>query len=1687
MKKIFRKNNKLTVILRSEASSGSYQPLDITQNWSDSEHTQSLQTNNVGWDIADLRTDGVLQVRKAKHEVSRSETSANDNAERKANPRDLPNITKLAQTAALTLALSFFIAAPAMAQDPVFTLDNIKEQNTAFINSQHATYTLTALGADEDVPEGAVSLNIGDKTYYYNPEENNKNVLQSLASTGSSALIETTSDKALYTVDGKYYTYDTNKLKGSAYSLKEAASADDPNTITLYDKTEVIKYYDPTTGKEVAADDRQEGVEYKEVTTIQTTPKYYTVSLKQTEYGNKDAAGTVPHYFKWTNESTDLKLETATETEAQIIYWEDQTRTALSRITIDQGGADINNNFIGQSITSSSSVYGGAIYNSGEIGDITSDFIGNYALVPNLSTQSTAQGGAIYNSGEIGDITGDFIGNYVSSNSNVSSFYGGAIYNSREIGDITGDFIGNYVLSSSNTYGGAIYNSGTIGNITGDFIGNYIASSRANGGAFYNDGTIGNIAGDFIGNYASSRAYYPHGGAIYNDGTIGNITGDFISNNASYGGAIYNNNYAHIEDITGNFIGNYASGSYVSGGAICNDPYRYRVAIGNIKGDFIGNYIESTTTSTSSTDQIGGGAIANYTDSFGKASIGDIEGSFINNHVNTVRKSAYGGAIYNYVYSSRSPATIGDITGDFIDNYASSTDNSAYGGAIYNYARSSSLPVTIGDITSDFIGNSASGSYAYGGAIYNSAYSSSAQATIGDITGDFIGNYASGRSNAYGGAIYNRNDTINLTNSNFYNNYVKSEYGTAQGGAIYASGTTNIIADNGQSIFSGNYVEDTNGKRNEAIYAAYFSTNINLTAKNNGTIRFDDTINGASGYNLNITGDGTGTVALYNDVTNAKVTTGNVTVDVANNETRNYNFVSMTAGEDTKLNLDVNFANKTADTITTKNTSTGTLIINAINFLGTADGAVTVQIIKNTDPSSTLQLAFGDNITEVAQDFVFDKNYVEHTDKFIQEGGLSLATTDTVNDSITIDIDKQLDTLQLINSYETDEDRTFQFADSSKYMLSEDLNPTTSGVLNINGISASAPSTLDANSHTLFNLQNETNLNISNVSIEGAKDYAINAENQNATVNLTNTSFKNTDGTAINSNVDINITADGGKSEFTGNTTAIYMNDSSKTINMTAANQGEIVLSDVVDGAQGYSLKLDGDDKSKITVNNNINNANISLDNTNLYLSKETYFDNAQSLSLNSGSMYLNNDAIGTMHVPTLNLNGTTNLSVDVDLANESMDRITADTYNVTKGALLNVTDLNLLSTTEKNSVKILFADEPLANNVEYTGDSPISYKGTNTVYSPIYKYDVQYGVDENDKLGYFFFNRAASGSGSNGNISDAFNPSVLASPVATQAGAYTTQLQTFNYAFQHADTFMNIPYLERVAIINQGKYALSPTGDATDVGTYSPLLLKEESAGFWVKPYASFENVPLKNGPKVSNINYGTLVGYDSPLQSISNGFERVLTGYIGYNGASQRYSGVDAYQNGGLLGGTATFYKGNFFNATTLSVGASAGDASTMYGSENYTMLLAGLGNKTGYNFEFFNGGMILQPSMLISYTFVNTFDYNNAAGVRIESDPMHAIQLAPGIKLIGNTKNGWQPYIGVSMVWNLLDESKVTADSVRLPEMSIKPYVQYGVGLQKRVNDKFLAFGQAMIHNGGRNGVSLSAGLRWKIGRE
>ena len=135
------------------------------------------------------------------------------------------------------------------------------------------------------------------------------------------------------------------------------------------------------------------------------------------------------------------------------------------------------------------------------------------------------------------------------------------------------------------------------------------------------------------------------------------------------------------------------------------------------------------------------------------------------------------------------------------------------------------------------------------------------------------------------------------------------------------------------------------------------------------------------------------------------------------------------------------------------------------------------------------------------------------------------------------------------------------------------------------------------------------------------------------------------------------------------------------------------------------------------------------------------------------------------------------------------------------------------------------------------------------------------------------------------------------------------------------------------------------------------------------------------------------------------------------------------------------------------------------------------------SGFTAGEVEGRIIVQPSLFLGYTWANVFDYTNAAGVKIEQDALNALQIAPGLKIIGNTKSGWQPYAGVDMVWNVfMGRNQVTANNVVLPKLSEKAFIQYGVGLQKTWADRFTGFVQAMVRNGGRNGVVLSVGFRW-----
>lgn len=459
---------------------------------------------------------------------------------------------------------------------------------------------------------------------------------------------------------------------------------------------------------------------------------------------------------------------------------------------------------------------------------------------------------------------------------------------------------------------------------------------------------------------------------------------------------------------------------------------------------------------------------------------------------------------------------------------------------------------------------------------------------------------------------------------------------------------------------------------------------------------------------------------------------------------------------------------------------------------------------------------------------------------------------------------------------------------------------------------------------------------------------------------------------------------------------------------------------------------------------------------------QDSYLNRAtNTMNLNGGTLNTVNGVVTDFALGHFTLSNDSNFYADVDLANGKMDNFlsTPTTYT---GGTLHVAGLNLISDATAVNTSIPFANSTLAGHVDYTGVQGL------TALSPIYKYNVGY----DSSTGNFGFTRLGG--------NDGYNPAILAAPVAAQIGGYLTQLQSYDEAFHNMDMYMLMTASQRQALKNKNKIA-SLDGRVL----YDQTLLRQERAEGWFRPYATFEKVGLRNGPKVENTAYGSYMGGESQMYDLGHGWDGMWGAYVGYNGSHQNYDGVSIYQNGGTLGVLGMAYKGNFFTGLTLNAGANGAEASTMYGNENFSMLMAGVASKTGYNWELFNGKFIIQPNMLMSYSFVNTFDYKNAAGVNVDSDPLHAIQLQPELKFIGNLKNGWQPYASVAMVWNIMDDTKFKANDVSLPELSVKPYVKYGVGVRKTWGERFTGFFQTYLTNGGRNGVGLQAGFTWAFG--
>lgn len=1286
--------------------------------------------------------------------------------------------------------------------------------------------------------------------------------------------------------------------------------------------------------------------------------------------------------------------------------------------------------------------YGSGILNTGSIKSLTNNtYSGNKAY----------NGGGLYNLGII-----DAIENEVYSN-NSARLAGGAITNFATINTINATFTNNST-TDENSFGGAIFNSGKIGTINGIFDRN---TSTSAGGAITNVGEISSISGKFTNNQAKIAGGAIVTGDVRNEtltlnANLKEIKNSIFENNKATdksggGGAIMNNQFTNTLTINSS---SFNSNSANDGGAIFNT----------------GSLAVSNSTFTNNTAQRTGGAIANVSDTEQKvnANLTVQNSNFYNN-----QSDMAGGAIYtdstltvkkSDFYNNRTNKTVS------AENSKGNEESSGLGGG--------AISSVMGDLNieeASFTNNETNGN---GGAIYSLIGTQSIK------NSDFTGN----KAEQDGGAIYalsldNSKETTTITDSNFINNTA-----VKNGGAISLENTqASIIAKNKDVTFSGNTAEKGNDiYQNKSITNIYAEDGRKITFNGgiagNGTINTKGTIllngaitpdAGALAVNVN-----SGTIKPssenYLDGTDLTLAEGS-TLDLRNGKLGAMNLNSLTSNNG-NLKLDVDVTSEAlADGILAK-TANGNLNLSEVNMM--SDMADDTNSISATLTGlDNLQIKTPENGLDVlTNDYLYT----------VKINGTNATVDRYTENGEAVKIDGF--TLA-VNQTDKIGEHNINLQDERSFSAQHDIEITGSGLEkgwtgNLSGTKLSVNGngyTIKGGENSGIIVNNGQTLEFTDTNIDGFKT----SEDTKGALTVKNGGNLNI--AALNNDITIsNVSAGQATDGSALNANAIYLDgEGNSKVNLTTQNSKSITINNDIRSANvanEITMKGDGiityngivdpvtltNENARTIHNNKIQDVTYNLNSGMVGFSNDNYLSNGNnSLVFNGGMLTVANGAVNPINLEALSLNANSNIAVDADLANSKMDTISANTYSFANDNVkLNVNGINLLSDAKTDNTIINFVNDDSLK-------SHISTTVSEVAYSPLYKYGVAYDPTQ----GNFEFTRGSSSDYKN------INPAVMVAPVAAQLGGYFNQLNAYDQAFSNMDMTMLMTREQRQALKMYNKYAYN--GDGFGSVASSSGVIPEERAGVWARPYSSFENVHLKNGPKVSNVMYGTFFGGDTSIKEFRNGFDGVFSAYVGYNGSHQVFNHNSLWQNGGTLGLTGTLYKGNWFGGWTIASGLSGVDANTMYGSEDFGMWSIGTALKTGYNWELFNSKFIIQPHMMISYSLVDTFNYTNAAGLRINSDPLNAIQLAPGLRFVGNLKDGWQPYLGVDFMWNIMDKTKFDAVETSLPQLSVKPYIQYGIGVQKRWGERSTGYAQAMFRNIGRNGVIFSLGYRAAFG--
>ena len=336
--------------------------------------------------------------------------------------------------------------------------------------------------------------------------------------------------------------------------------------------------------------------------------------------------------------------------------------------------------------------------------------------------------------------------------------------------------------------------------------------------------------------------------------------------------------------------------------------------------------------------------------------------------------------------------------------------------------------------------------------------------------------------------------------------------------------------------------------------------------------------------------------------------------------------------------------------------------------------------------------------------------------------------------------------------------------------------------------------------------------------------------------------------------------------------------------------------------------------------------------------------------------------------------------------------------------------------------------------------------------------------VNDSEKMNYSYMNNQVLAEGQSVQDVDAINTLSLNS----------------NSTAKDISAYISMSVRERQMEKMQNKMA-----DLDNDLVYEPINDTMPDLNVWARPYASLEHVRTGQG-KFEVQSWGVYTGMNSGLIELGNGWDAVMGGYLGYNGAHVNRHDISIYENGGTIGFETMFLKDRFFTGFDISTGVMAGKLNI----ENIdwitiSYLSAGISNKTGYNWELADGKFIIQPYLVTGYSFAHQFE-RSKNGVEVEPSTLHSGIIEPGINFIGKFESGWQPYAGVSFVQNLAKNDNIMMTYASMPDIAARGFIKYGLGIRKNWSDRVGINFQTFARNCGRYGIGFQGGLNVALGK-